>query len=455
MCVLPPKTLWTDRELLTNMFSLRPLKTSGMESKCCDHPTLCSLSAMYTFLLGTIFIALSSSRILLVKYSANEENKYDYLPTTVNVCSELVKLVFCVLVSLWILKKEDHQSRNLRCASWKEFSNFMKWSIPAFLYFLDNLIVFYVISYLQPAMAVIFSNFSIITTALLFRIVLKRHLNWIQWASLLILFLSIVALTAGTETSQHNLAGHGFHHDAFFSPSNSCLLFRSECPGKVNCTAKAWTFPETKWNTTAMIFSHIRLGLGHVLIIVQCFISSMANIYNEKILKEGNQLTESIFIQNSKLYFFGILFNGLTLVLQSSNSEQIKNCGVFYGHNVFSVTLIFVTAFQGLSVAFILKFLDNMFHVLMAQVTTVIITAVSVLVFDFRPSLEFFLEAPSVLLSIFIYKASKPQGLEYAPRQERIRDLSGSLWERSSGDGEELERLTKPKSDIDSDEDTF
>ncbi|XP_058587401.1 probable UDP-sugar transporter protein SLC35A5 isoform X2 [Neofelis nebulosa] len=455
MCALPPKTLWTDRVLLTNMFSLRPLKTSGMESKCCDHPILCSLPAMYTFLLGTIFIALSSSRILLVKYSANEENKYDYLPTTVNVCSELVKLVFCVLVSLWILKKEDHQSRNLRCASWKEFSNFMKWSIPAFLYFLDNLIVFYVISYLQPAMAVIFSNFSIITTALLFRIVLKRHLNWIQWASLLILFLSIVALTAGTETSQHNLAGHGFHHDAFFSPSNSCLLFRSECPGKVNCTAKAWTFPETKWNTTAMIFSHIRLGLGHVLIIVQCFISSMANVYNEKILKEGNQLTESIFIQNSKLYFFGILFNGLTLVLQSSNSEQIKNCGVFYGHNVFSVTLIFVTAFQGLSVAFILKFLDNMFHVLMAQVTTVIITAVSVLVFDFRPSLEFFLEAPSVLLSIFIYKASKPQGLEYAPRQERIRDLSGSLWERSSGDGEELERLTKPKSDIDSDEDTF
>lgn len=426
-----------------------------MESKCCGHPMSCSLSTMYTFLLGAIFIALSSSRILLVKYSTNEDNKYDYLPTTVNVCSELVKLVFCVLVSFWVIKKEDHQSRNLKCASWREFSNFMKWSIPAFLYFLDNLIVFYVLSYLQPAMAVIFSNFSIITTALLFRIVLKRHLNWIQWASLLILFLSIVALTAGTETTQHNLAGHGFHHDALFSPSNSCLLFRSQCPRKDNCTAKEWTFSDAKWNTTARVFSHIRLGLGHVLIIAQCFTSSMANIYNEKILKEGNQLTESIFIQNSKLYFFGILFNGLTLGLQSSNRDQIKNCGFFYGHNVFSVALIFVTALQGLSVAFILKFLDNMFHVLMAQVTTVIITTVSVLVFDFRPSLEFFLEAPSVLLSIFIYNASKPQNLEYVPRQERTRDLSGHLWERSSGDGEELERLTKPKSSIESDEDTF
>ncbi|XP_042637788.1 probable UDP-sugar transporter protein SLC35A5 [Orycteropus afer afer] len=426
-----------------------------MENKCCGHPMLCSLSAMYTFLLGAIFIALSSSRILLVKYSANEENKYDYLPTTVNVCSELVKLVFCMLVSFWVIKKEDHQSRNLRWTSWKDFSNFMKWSIPAFLYFLDNLIVFYVLSYLQPAMAVIFSNFSIITTALLFRIVLKQHLNWIQWASLLILFLSIVALTAGTKTSQQNLAGHGFHHDVFFRPSNSCLLFKHEHLRKDNGTAKEWTFPEAKWNTTANVFNHFRLGLGHILIIVQCFISSMANIYNEKILKQGDQLTESIFIQNSKLYFFGILFNALTLALQRSNHDQIKNCGFFYGHNAFSVALIFVTAFQGLSVAFILKFLDNMFHVLMAQITTVIITTVSVLVFDFRPSLEFFLEAPSVLLSIFIYKASKSQGLEYVPRQDRIRNLSASLWERSSGDGEELERLTKPKSDNESDEETF
>ncbi|XP_004675515.1 PREDICTED: probable UDP-sugar transporter protein SLC35A5 [Condylura cristata] len=425
-----------------------------MENKYRGRPLLCSFTTMYTFLLGTIFIALSSSRILLVKYSANEENKYDYLPTTVNVFSELVKFIFCVLVSFWVIKK-DHQSRCLKCTSWKELTNFIKWSVPAFLYFLDNLIVFYVLSYLQPVMAVIFSNFSIITTALLFRMVLKKHLNWIQWASLLILFLSIVALTTGTETSQHNLAGHGFHHDIFFSPSNSCLLFRNECPNNDNCTAKEWTFSEAKWNSTARVFSHIRLGLGHALIIVQCFISSMANIYNEKILKEGDQLTESIFLQNSKLYFFGILFNGLTLGLQSSNRDQIKSCGFFYGHSAFSVALIFVTAFQGLSVAFILKFRDNMFHVLMAQVTTVIITTVSVLVFDFRPSLEFFLEAPSVLLSIFIYNASKPQELQYAPKQERIRDLSGSLWERSSGDGEELERLTKPKSDIESDEDGF
>ncbi|XP_048673465.1 UDP-sugar transporter protein SLC35A5 isoform X2 [Caretta caretta] len=397
-----------------------------METKCCSPSLWCSKSALYTFLLGGAFVTLGSSRILLMKYSTNEEGR---------------------------------SYSEFGCTSWREFCNYMKWSIPAFLYFLDNLIVFYVLSNLQPAMAVLFSNFIIITTALLFRIVLKRQFSWVQWASLLILFLSIIALTAGTGSSQHRLATHGFHHDMFFSSSNHCLQYtrpEEECSGGDNCTVTGF-FSSFKWNvtaTTAGALKPLRLGLGHLLIIVQCFISALANIYNEKILKEGDQLNESIFVQNSKLYVFGVLFNGLMLGLRSENYWQIEYCGFFYGHNVFSVALIFVTAFLGLSVAFILKFRDNMFHVLTAQITTVIITIVSIVIFDFKPSLDFFLEAPVVLLSIFIYNASKHQGLEYATQQERNKLLS-EIWERSSGDGEELERLTKANSDIDTDEDAF
>ncbi|XP_034267835.1 UDP-sugar transporter protein SLC35A5 [Pantherophis guttatus] len=429
-----------------------------MDSKRCSQSARWSKSAIYTLLLGGTFVALGSSRILLMKYSVNEDNKYDYLPATVNVCSELVKLVLCLIMALWVIRKGGYSHSGFGCSSWRQLYSYIKWSIPAFLYFLDNLIVFYVLSYLEPAMAVLFSNFVIITTALLFRIVLKRQVSWVQWASLLILFLSIVALTAGTGSNKHSLAVHGFHHDIFLSHSNSCLQYtksEEECWGKENCTLR-WSFPGFSWNvtTTAGPMKTVRLGLGHLLILVQCFISALANIYNEKILKEGGQFSENIFVQNTKLYLFGAMFNALMLSLRPENRRRIEYCGFFYGHNIFSVALIFVTAFLGLSVAFILKFRDNMFHVLTAQVTTVIITTVSVFVFDFKPSMEFFLEAPVVLLSIFIYHSSGPHCTEHTIQWERGKH-NGGAWERSSGDGEELERLTKPGSDHDSDEEAL
>ncbi|XP_008288471.1 UDP-sugar transporter protein SLC35A5 [Stegastes partitus] len=423
---------------------------------CCHScPRLCSRSSAYTLALGLGFVTLGTSRILLLKFSANAENKYDFLPASVNLLAEALKLLFCLVMSVRVIVREGRSCRELGCASSLSFLSSLKWAIPAFLYFLDNLIIFYVMTYLQPAMAVLFSNFVILTTAVLFRIVLKRRLSWVQWAALVILFLSIVSLTTGSGGSQNSIAVPGLHANPLSTPSNSCLLYTLE-QMKNSSASESWvsSLPGQAWRDR--VVKKLRsLGIGHILLLLQCFISAMANIYNEKILKDGDQLTESIFIQNSKLYAFGVVFNGLTLGLGSEARGLTMHCGLLHGHNMYSLGLVLVTAALGLSVAFILKFRDNMFHVLTGQITTVLVTGLSLFLFNFHPSLDFFLQAPMVLLAIFIYNASRPKDLEYTLQQEKLRVINGEVFERSQGDGEELELLTKPNTDSESDEESL
>ncbi|XP_034741780.1 probable UDP-sugar transporter protein SLC35A5 isoform X1 [Etheostoma cragini] len=436
---------------------------------CQSCTSMCSRSSAYTLALGLGFVTLGTSRILLLKFSANSENKYDFLPASVNLLAEALKLLFCLAMSVRVLVREGRSGRELGCSSSASFLTSLKWAIPAFLYFLDNLIIFYVMTYLQPAMAVLFSNFVILTTAVLFRIVLKRRLSWVQWAALFVLFLSIVSLTTGSGTSQNSIAVPGLHSNPHSTSSNSCLLYTQLLEQMRNSSASAlWmsSLPGQAWRDS-VVEKLQSLGVGHILLLIQCFISAMANIYNEKILKEGDQLTESIFIQNSKLYAFGVVFNGLTLGLGSEARGLTVHCGLLHGHNVYSLFLVLVTAALGLSVAFILKFRDNMFHVLTGQINTVLVTALSLFLFDFRPSLDFFLQAPIVLLAIFIYNASRPKDLEYSLQQEKLRVINGEVFERSRGvgskplrstnlhDGEELELLTKPNTDSESEEESF
>ncbi|KAM9485009.1 UDP-sugar transporter protein SLC35A5-like isoform 1-T2 [Salvelinus alpinus] len=421
-------------------------------------PRLCSRSSAYTLALGLGFVTLGTSRILLLKFSANTQNKYDFLPASVNLLAEGLKLLFCLGMSLRVMVREGRSCRELGCSSGSAFLSFMKWSVPAFLYFLDNLIIFYVMTYLQPAMAVLFSNFVILTTAILFRVVLKRRLSWVQWASLVILFLSIVSLTTGSGGSQRAIAMPGLHPSPLSPPTNSCLLYTQlEEQRRNESNSSTWSsvLPGQAEAWRGRLMGTLRsLGMGHILLVLQCFISSMANIYNEKILKEGDQLQESIFIQNSKLYMFGMLFNGLTLGLGGEARGLTVHCGLLYGHNVYSLGLVLVTAALGLSVAFILKFRDNMFHVLTGQITTVLVTALSLFLFDFHPSLDFFLQAPVVLLAIFVYNASRPKDPEYVLQREKLRVINGEVLQRSRGDGEELERLTKPNTDSESEEES-
>lgn len=246
----------------------------------------------------------------------------------------------------------------------------------------------------------------------------RRKLNRVQWASLLILFLSIVSLSNEKKELHHE------HHQRII---RDILPTETELEENEDDTNVCWKLRRTSvsWNSTDVHEENpgaFRIGKAHVLVMVQCVLSSSANIYNEKIFKEGGGMDESILLQNTKLYIFGVFFNAVTLFLRPEFRSHALNCGLFYGYNSHATLLIVVTAFFGLTVALILKYRDNMFQVMFNQLTNVVMITSSVLFLDFHPTLRFFLTAPVVLLAIFIFNAGGDK-TEVISAKERMDSL--------------------------------
>jgi probable UDP-sugar transporter A5 len=226
----------------------------------------------------------------------------------------------------------------------------------------------------------------------------RRHLAQAQWASLAILFLAIVSLSnqSKLETSQHH-GSHSINHAA--NEHTSSVALSRKCLAEQNRNITAATLESKVLNTEGN--SGLTQYEGHIFVLISCCLSSLANIYNEKLLKEDKGIEESIYIQNSKLYLFGIMFSSLSLVL--FYHHFLFDCGFYYGYSGRTALLILNVASLGLTVSLILKYRDNMFHILASQMTTVTVITVSWLVHDFEPTLNFFLLAPIILLAIYLY----------------------------------------------------
>ncbi|XP_041483206.1 probable UDP-sugar transporter protein SLC35A5 [Lytechinus variegatus] len=409
-------------------------------------------SSTTTVALAAVYIVLGAGRVMLMRLSANEDHKYDYLPVTVNVCAEAVKLVVCLSIMLKLEMSGKPLFKEFIQFSWPECLRFFKWSIPGLLYFLDNLIGFSVMTFFEPAVAVLLGNFTIISTSLLFRLILKRKFSRVQWASLLILFLAIVSLS----NQDHRSSVRGHHHtSATLESIDNATLYEVEilqkrhaipsdlCHRQLRHTSEPSNSEASKYSFT--------VSFGHVLIVVQCFLSSFANIYNEKIFKEGHneQGLHMYIVQNTRLYTFGVIFNTLTLLVIPNFRNRVIYCGMFSGYTWYSTLLIFATAALGLTISLMLKFRDNMFHVHSAQVTTVVIISLSIWLTGFQPTLDFFLQMPTVFLAIFIYNNSHvPAEPALTPRRrypsETVsRGQDKSVRKRGTSVSEELIELTR------------
>ncbi|KAK1315446.1 CMP-sialic acid transporter 4 [Acorus calamus] len=292
---------------------------------------------------------LTSSQAILIVWS-KRAGKYEYSVTTANFSVEALKcaLSFAALLRTWNIEgvTEDNRLK----MSWDEVNVY---PIPAALYLVKNLLQYYIFAYVDAPAYQILKNLNIISTGVLYRIILKKKLSEVQWAA-------FIVLCAGCTTAQLN-------------PSSDHVL-------------------QTPFQ-------------GWVMAIVMALLSGFAGVYTEAIIKK--RPSRNINVQNFWLYVFGMIFNAIAILTQ--DFDAVMNQGFFHGYSLITACMILNHALSGIAVSMVMKYADNIVKVYSTSVAMILTAVVSVFLFGFHLSLAFFLGTTVVSVSIYLHSIGKPQ----------------------------------------------
>ncbi|OAY23860.1 CMP-sialic acid transporter 4 [Manihot esculenta] len=290
---------------------------------------------------------LTSSQAILIVWS-KRAGKYEYSVTTANFLVETLKCVLSLAALARIWKNEGVTEDNRLSTTLDEVSVY---PIPAALYLVKNLLQYYIFAYVDAPGYQILKNLNIISTGVLYQMILKRKLSEIQWAA-------FILLCAGCTTAQLN-------------PSSDHVL-------------------QTPYQ-------------GWIMAIVMALLSGFAGVYTEAIIKK--RPSRNINVQNFWLYVFGMVFNAVAILIQ--DFDAVMNKGFFHGYSLITVLMILNHALSGIAVSMVMKYADNIVKVYATSVAMLLTAVVSVFLFGFHLSLAFFLGSTVVSVSVYLHSISK------------------------------------------------
>ncbi|GMF33327.1 unnamed protein product [Phytophthora fragariaefolia] len=220
---------------------------------------------------------------------------------------------------------------------------------PALLNALETNLNYVVLRYLDAATVSVLWNLKILLTAVLFRVVLKNPLSELHK-------LAIALLVLGVLTSQSDRFGQ-------IATENS---------------------------------QHVALGL--CLALVGVTLSSCASVFAEWTLKRQSDCP--FLWQSLQMFGFGVLFNALGLIV---DGKVLIHEGFFHGYNGWAVGVAVVNSIGGISMACILKYLDNIACVYSHSMAMMLTAFFSMMFFAFSPSVEFACGLGVLVISMYLY----------------------------------------------------
>ncbi|KAL5005521.1 hypothetical protein ScPMuIL_018977 [Solemya velum] len=208
----------------------------------------------------------------------------------------------------------------------------LPFAIPACLYCLNNNIAVHMQLHMDPATYQILSNLKIVTTAVLYKFIIKSVLSLSQWCALCLLTVAgIFDSFAGFQTDTGDRSGQFY----------------------LTLT-------------------------GLLMMLAYCTVSGLAGVYTEYILK--NQYETSLHLQNILLYTFGITLNGGVWLTNHLRQETSERKNLFEGYSTYTWIIIATQACNGLIMSAVMKHSSNIMRLFIISTAMIVTTLLSMVV---------------------------------------------------------------------------
>ena len=339
----------TELFIPTNKSNDERQRCSSKELKA-DSDSKLATTSFYGLLMITIGTLMYSSVGTLNRLS--RLNRLPYNSNAALVIAEMGKFVASIALLLW---QEGYDQAKISVQS-VPFKEWFLFAIPAVIYSITNNLDFFILSYMDPGSMSVLQQTKIITTALLWWYMFQQSIDKQQWIALALLC------------------------------SGSCLV----------------AIPDSKSSTSNAMF--VTWPMGPLLILCQVSLSAIAGIFTEMVYKSYGK-NRSMHVDNLSMYFWGTISNFLQYYVIDGSSN-----GLFgLTHNFNAITWLFILNVMtlGLSIAFVMKFFDNIVKLLMSGMAIVGSGILSYFVFNLRWTFTYCSGLIVVICAVILYKSPK------------------------------------------------
>mmetsp|Transcript_17941 Transcript_17941/g.23374 ORF Transcript_17941/g.23374 Transcript_17941/m.23374 type:complete len:388 (-) Transcript_17941:17-1180(-) len=322
-----------------------------------------------------LLIAQDTALVLLLRYSRSRTDREPYISSCAVATMECVKLIICFGVLLWSCHFDLNSFKKTLRREVLRPREVAKLSLPAFLYLIQNNLLYFALSNLRATPYKVVYNLKILTGAIFATTLLNQRLGLRRWLALVALFIGVVIV----QTVPHE---------------------HSSSKVTQNITTSHQT-------------------LGFCAVFAAAITSGFCGVYQQKILQGSG---DSMWARNIQMGVPSVFIGLISVFIKDGQLVWIH--GPFHNFDYIVFGVIALQAIGGLNVAVILKYADNILKGFAAAFSTLASCLLEMILFSFQPSTSFLLGAGLINLAAFFYNSrsiSPPVAAKIAVVQDKIK----------------------------------